>query len=204
MSAPISALPLAKSSVNIFLWKCWNNSFDISQQTNRTQCSAACVSLSSSFYLLSGLRSEGGHSLHDTAVSPPPLIGRDLSPSQSPHHFPELWHYVLHCPLTICRSRRDWVETINFILKIKNHQFFHQIPNMDRNFWSVSVRLLKYELHKSQSRLGWSGIMASNCSPDYHQISTARKICFNNFTDKFLQTEHREGANCWRLNTWAW
>ena len=121
------------------------------------------------------------HAWHCCAPPSPPLIGRDLSPSQSPHHFPELWHYVLHCPLTICRSRRDWVETINFILKIKNHQFFHQIPNMGRNFGSVSVRLLKYELYKSQSRLGWSGVMASNCSLDYHQES-----CFNIFTDRCL------------------
>ena len=36
--------------------------------------------------------------------------------------------------LIICRSRLYWVEIINFNLKIKNHQFFHQIPNMGRNF----------------------------------------------------------------------
>ena len=86
--------------------------------------------------------------------------------------------------LILCRSRHSqacWDEIINFNLKIKNHQFFHQIPNMGRNFGSVSVRLLKYELHKSQSRLGWSGVMASNCSLDYHQESR-----FNIFTDKCL------------------
>ena len=116
--------------------------------------------------------------------APPDWVG-PLTSSASFFHFPELKHYPggwrLVGWLYVDHSQACWDQTINFNLKIKNHQFFHQIPNMGRNFGSVSVRLLKYELHKSQSRLGWSGVMASNCSLDYHQES-----CFNIFTDKSL------------------
>ena len=127
---------------------------------------------------------------------PPPLT-TPHHPSQggtshllSLFHFPELKNYPAGCRLVQSLVHVDhshnhspayWDETINFTLEIKNHQFFHQIPNMGRNFGSVSVRLLKYELYKSQSRLGWSGVMAANCSLDYHQESR-----FNIFTDKCL------------------